>query len=78
MQNGDAALSYFAVTGICSCTGIVRPHRSTAYVDGQNDCTDRDAVWVEDSSEPKEPCIIWGSRSPMGKGNFEGGRGVPL
>ena len=26
--------------------------------------TDRDAVLAEDSCGPKEPCIIWGSRSP--------------
>jgi len=38
----------------------------------KNGCTDRDAVWVEDSGGPKEPCIRWGSRSPMGRGNFEG------
>jgi len=35
--------------------------------------------WVEDSGGPKEPCITWGSRSPMGMSNyFEGKRGVPL
>ena len=33
---------------------------------------------VEDSGEPKEPYVRWGSRSPMGMGNFEGERGVPL
>ena len=27
---------------------------------------------------PKEPCIRWGSRSPMGRGNFEGGKGRPI
>ena len=40
--------------------------------------TNRDAVWVEDLSEPKEPCIRWGSTSPMGKGNFEEGKGCPI
>jgi len=30
----------------------------------KNGCTDQDAVWVEELGEPKEPCIIWGSRSP--------------
>jgi len=66
---------------------IIRPHRSTTYVDAarcyrlssvvcrsvclthwwalQKWQTDRDAVWVEDSGGPKEPCIRWGSRSPM-------------
>jgi len=35
----------------------------------KNGCTDRDAVWVEDSGGPKEP-RRWGSRSPYGKGQF--------
>jgi len=26
----------------------------------KNGCTDRDAVWVEDSGGPREPCIRWG------------------
>jgi len=26
----------------------------------KNCCTDRDAVWVEDSGGPREPCIRWG------------------
>jgi len=30
----------------------------------KNGCTDRDAVWVEDSGGPREPCVGWGSRSP--------------
>ena len=40
--------------------------------------TDRDGVWVEDLGGPKEPCIRWGFRSPMGMGNFKGERGGPL
>jgi len=28
----------------------------------RNGSSDRDAVWVEDSGGPKEPCIRWGSR----------------
>jgi len=42
----------------------------------KNDCTDRDAVWVEDSGGPKEPCIKWGLRPPIGRGNFKGERAV--
>jgi len=30
----------------------------------KNGCTDRDAVWVEDSGEPWEPCIRWGVQIP--------------
>ena len=26
----------------------------------KNGCTDQDAVWVEESGGPKEPCIRWG------------------
>jgi len=42
-----------------------------------NGCTDQDAVWVEDSGGPREPCVRSGSRSPVGRGNFEGGNGCP-
>jgi len=45
----------------------------------KNSRSDRDAVWVEDSGGPREPCITWGSKSPhMGRGNFEGETGKPL
>ena len=44
----------------------------------KNGCTDRDADWVGDLGGPKERRIGWRSRSPMGMGNFEGERGVPL
>jgi len=40
----------------------------------KNGWTDRDAVWVEDSGGPSEPCIRWGSRCPHGKGQFWGKR----
>ena len=69
---------------------MVRPHRSTTYVDAaycyrpssvvcrllvcrsvchtsepcENGCTDRDAVWVEDSAGPKESCIRWDPDPP--------------
>jgi len=36
-------------------------HSSEPY---KNGWTDREAVWVEDSGWPKEPCIRRGSRSP--------------
>jgi len=42
----------------------------------ENGWTDRDTVWVEDSSRPREPCIRWESRSTMKRGNF-GGKGRP-
>jgi len=44
----------------------------------KNGWTDRDAIWVEDSGGPKELCIRWRFRSPMGNGNFERGKGRPI
>jgi len=38
--------------------------------------TNQDAIWVLDSVRPKEPCIRWGSRSPLHMGNSEGGKGM--
>ena len=38
----------------------------------KNGCTVPDAIWVKDLGGPREPCIRRGSRSPMGRGNFEG------
>ena len=38
----------------------------------KNGWSDRDAVWIEDSGVPREPCIRSGSRSPMWRGNFDG------
>jgi len=40
----------------------------------KNGWTNRDAVWVKDSGGSREPCIRWGSRSPIGRSNFEWGR----
>jgi len=40
----------------------------------KNGSTDRDAVWVENSSGHKKLRIRVGSRYPMGRGNFEGKR----
>jgi len=45
---------------------------------GKNGCTDRDAVWVEDSDGPKESRIRWGPDPPHGRGNFEAGKGHPI
>jgi len=36
----------------------------------ENGWTDRDAVCVEDSGCPRELCIRWRFRSPMGRDNF--------
>jgi len=36
-----------------------------------NDWTDWDGAREANSCGSKEPCIRWGSRSPMGKGTFE-------
>ena len=46
----------------------------------KNGCTDRDVVWVEDSSGPKEPCwgLLDGVQIPMGRDNFEGVKGRPI
>ena len=35
-----------------------------------NGCTNRDAVWVVDSDEPKEPCIRWTSGHPEERDNI--------
>jgi len=43
----------------------------------KNGWTDRDAVWVEDSGEPREPCITWGPDS-HGKGQVFGEKGRPI
>jgi len=39
---------------------------------------DQDAVLVEDSGGLMELCIRWGSRSPIGRGQFWGRKGGPL
>jgi len=52
---------------VCLSVGLSVCHSSDPC---KNGWTDRDAVWVEDSGGPKEPCIRWGSRSPYGKGQF--------
>jgi len=42
----------------------------------ENSCTDRDAIWVEDSGGPREPCIWSGSKCPYGMGQFWEGEGM--
>jgi len=71
----DAAYCYRPSSVVCrsACRSVC--HTSEPC---KNGWTDRDADLVEESGEPMEPCITWESRSPMGSGNFEGERGVPL
>jgi len=63
----DAAFCYRPSSVVC---------RSVCHTNEpcKKGCTEQDTVWVEDLGESKEPCIRWGSRSPMGRGNFEGKR----
>jgi len=44
----------------------------------KNCSTDQDAIWVENSGGAREPCIRLGSKSPIGRGNFEGRKGHPI
>jgi len=68
----DAAYCYWSNSVVCQSVCRSDCHTSEPC---KNGCTDRDAVWVEDSGEAKEPCIRWGSRSLRGKGQFWGVRG---
>ena len=43
----------------------------------KNGWTDLDVVWVEDSGEPKEPCVRWGP-DPACVWTILGGKGVAL
>jgi len=43
----------------------------------KNGWTNQDAVWVENSGGPSEPCIRWGSRSPW-EGAIFWGKGRPI
>jgi len=36
----------------------------------KNGCTDRDAVWVDDSGGPYVPCIRWGPDPLRGRDSF--------
>jgi len=67
----DASCCYRLSSVVCRSVTLVSP--------AKNGWTDRDAVWDEDSGGPREPCIIWGSRSPHGKGQFFlGEKGRPI
>ena len=70
--NADATYCYRPSSVVCRSVTLVSPAKT------KNSCTDRDAVWVEDSGRPGEPCLDGGQDRPMGRGNFEGERGVPL
>ena len=54
---------------------IIRPHRPY-YV--RRCGLYRDAIWVEDSGGPREPCVRLGFRSHHGKGQFWGGKRRPI
>jgi len=61
----DAAYCYRPSSVVC----LSVCHISEPCKNGYTSC---DAVWVEDLGGPREPCIRWGYRSPVGSGNFEG------
>ena len=65
----DAAYCYRPSSVVC---------RSVCYTSEpcKNDCTDRDAVWVEDSVGRRKHVLDGGPDPPMGRGNSEGGRSV--
>jgi len=71
-RNVGAAYCYRPSSVVC----LLVCHTSEPY---KNGCNDRDAVWVEDSGGPKEPCIRWGP-DPSWEGTIlrGGGRVVPL
>jgi len=60
--------SYGPNSMVCQYVGLSVCHTSEPC---KNGWTDRDAVWVEDSGGPREPCIRWGSRY-IERGNFVG------
>jgi len=67
----DAAYCYRPSSVVCQsviCLSVC--HTSEPC---KNGCTDQDAVWVDDSGGPREPCVRLGSRSPHGKGQILGG-----
>jgi len=81
IHRNDWFLGHIAV--ICMYVDMAYCYRPSSVVcrsvcDTSEPCKNGWTDQVEDSGGPREPCIRWRSRSPMGCGNFLGGRGVPL
>ena len=62
------------VTRSVVCVSVCARHTGELC---KNGWTDQDAVWGTDSCGFKKPCVIWGSRSPYGKGQWALLRGQP-
>jgi len=72
----DAAHCYRPSSVVCRSVCRSVCHTSQPC---KNGWTDRDAVWVEDSGGPKEPCrLLHGVQIPHGKRQFCGGKGRPI
>jgi len=67
----DAAYSYRQSSVVCRSVCHTSEPCKNGYID-------QAAVWVEDLGGPGEPCITWGSRSPMGRGKFLVENGRPI
>ena len=65
----DAAYCYWPSSVACLSVGLSVCHSSEPC---ENNSTDRDAVWVEDSGWPKKPCrlIRCGPHRPIRRRNF--------
>ena len=63
----DAACCFRPGSVVCRSIYLLVYHIIEPCING---CTNRDAVWAEDSGGPKEPCTRWGSRSLHGKGQL--------
>jgi len=64
----DAVYCYRPSSVVCRLVGLSVCHTSEPC---KNSWSNRDAIWVEDSGGPREPCTRLRSRSPIGSGNFE-------
>jgi len=68
--------TYVARTAVCIsvsvCLSLCACMLGTRVSCAKNVGTDGDAIWATDSRGPKEPCIIWGSRSPRKGAHFRG------
>jgi len=65
----DVAYCYSRCSMVCQFVIVSICHN---YDSCKSSWTDHDAVRDVDSGGLNEPCIRWGSRSPMRRGNFEG------